>query len=338
MLASVLVEPGQVEVQRRPVPQPARDDVLVEVSVVGVCGSDAHYFRHGRIGEYVVTAPIVLGHEAAGRIVAVGDDVPKSRIGERVSIEPQRPDPASSETRRGLYNLCPHMQFYATPPVDGALCEFVTIQSAFAHAVPDGMSDDSAALLEPLSVGIAAVRKAGIEAGAHVLIAGAGPVGLVTAAVARAFGATRIVMSDPDPARRARATEFGATETIDPTTDSVRELAVDSFIDASGAPRAVVDGMYAVRPAGTVVLVGMGADEVSLPLSLLQNRELVLQGVFRYANTWPLAIELATSGAVDLDSMVTARFGLEEVAKALEADRIPGNIKAVVDVRRGGQS
>ncbi len=332
MCASVLIEPGRVELHERPVPTPARDEVLVQVATVGVCGSDSHYYRHGRIGDHVVRAPLVLGHEASGRIVAVGADVPAVRIGERVSIEPQRPDPNSAQSRAGRYNLCPHMEFYGTPPIDGALQEYVTIQSSFAHAVPDAMSDDSAALLEPLSVGIAAVRKAGITPGAQVLITGAGPVGLVTVQVARAFGASRIVVSDPDPARRARAVEFGATVALDPVADSVREQSVDAFIDASGAPRAVVDGMHAVRPAGTIVLVGMGADEVSLPVSVLQNRELVLTGVFRYANTWPLAIELVSQGVVNLDSMVTQRFRLDQAALALDADRTPGNIKVVVDV------
>lgn len=332
MRASVLIAPGVIELQERPTPRPARDEVLVRVSSVGVCGSDAHYFRHGRIGEYVVESPLILGHEAAGRIVAVGSEVDGERIGQRVSIEPQHPDPTSEESRSGRYNLCPHMKFYATPPVDGALCEFVTIQSSFAHRIPDSISNDAAALFEPLSVGIAAVRKAGVVAGAHVLIAGAGPVGLVTLQVARAFGATRVVVSDPDPSRRTAATRFGAHEVLDPLTADVRALRVDAFIDASGAPRAVVDGMHAVRPAGTVVLVGMGADELSMPVSLLQTRELVLTGVFRYANTWPTARELVEAGSVDLDSMVTHRFTLDQVADALAADRIEGSIKAVVDV------
>ena len=125
-----------------------------------------------------------------------------SRIGQRVSIEPQRPDPDSEETRRGHYNLCPHMRFFATPPVDGAFCDYVTIGAAFAHPVPDSMSDDAAALCEPLSVGIAAIRKAGVDGGSRVLIAGAGPIGIVVAQLARAYGATEIVVSDPDQTRR----------------------------------------------------------------------------------------------------------------------------------------
>ena len=318
--------------EERPIPTPSAGDVLVRVSSVGVCGSDTHYFRHGRIGNFVVEAPLVLGHEAAGTIVGVGAGVDRSRIGERVSIEPQRPDPDSAETRRGHYNLCPHMRFYGTPPIDGAFCDYVVIGAGYAHRVPDSVSDDAAALCEPLSVGIAAVRKAGLDGGSRVLITGAGPIGIVLTQLARAYGATDIVVSDPDEARRAQAKQFGATAVVDPSTEPIGELGVDAFIDASGAPSAVVDGIGAVRPAGTVVVVGSGAESMELPTQLIQNRELVLTGVFRYANTWPTAIALVESGRVDLDAMVTAHFPLEKAAEALDSDRTPGSVKSVVTV------
>lgn len=332
MRAAVLVEPGLIEMQDRSVPSPASGEVLVHVSSVGVCGSDSHYYRHGRLGNFVVTGPLILGHEAAGTIVAVGEGVAKSRVGQRVSIEPQHPDPDSAETRVGRYNLCPHMRFFATPPIDGALCDYVTIGAAFAHPVPDTISEDAAALCEPLSVGIAAVRKAAVTGGSRVLIAGAGPIGIVVAQVARAYGATEIIVTDLDGARRQRARDFGATMVVDPAVDDVSELKVDAFIDASGAPAAVVGGIQAVRPAGLVVLVGSGAETMPLPTQLIQNRELMLTGVFRYANTWPSAIALVERGLVDLDGMVTGRFPLEKAADALDSDRIPGSVKAVVQV------
>ena len=332
MRAAVLVEQGRIEMEQRPVPTPQPGDVLIRVSSVGVCGSDTHYYRHGRVGGFVVEAPLVLGHEAAGTIVGVGESVDPSRVGQRVSIEPQRPDPDSDETRRGHYNLCPHMQFFATPPVDGALCDYVTIGAEFAHPVPDSMSDDAAALCEPLSVGIAAIRKAELNGRSRVLIAGAGPIGIVMTQLARAYGATEIVVSDPDPTRRDRAVAFGATTVVDPTAEGTDDLAVDAFIDASGAPAAVAAGIRAVRPAGRIVLVGSGAESMELPTQLIQNRELVLTGVFRYANTWPTAIALVESGRVDLDAMVTARFPLEKAAEALDSDQIPGSVKSVVTV------
>jgi L-iditol 2-dehydrogenase len=332
MSAAVLTEPGRIVTENRPVPTPRSGDVLVRVSAVGVCGSDTHYYREGRIGDFVVSSPLVLGHEASGVIVAVGEGVSENRIGSRVSVEPQRPDPDSRETRSGHYNLCPHMEFYATPPVDGALCEYVSIGSTFAHDVPDSVSDNAAALFEPLSVAIATARKAGITGGSRVLIAGAGPVGLLTAQVSRAFGATDIIVSDISPSRRESAARYGATRVLDPTSESVHDLDVDAFVDASGAPRAVQDGMRAVRPAGRVVLVGMGGDEYPIPVSVIQNRELWVTGVFRYADTWPTALELAQTGRVDLDSMVTAHFDLAHVEDALNHDRTDGSIKAVVTV------
>jgi L-iditol 2-dehydrogenase len=331
MRAAVLHPPGQITLEERPAPEPAADEVLIRVASVGVCGSDVHYYRDGRIGDFVVEQPLILGHEAAGRIVAAGRDVPTERIGERVAIEPQRPCRVCAQCTAGRYNLCPDMTFYATPPVDGAFCEYVTIQAPFAHPVPDRVSDDAAALLEPLSVGIWACRKAGVAPGARVLITGAGPIGLVTAQAARAFGAAEVIVTEPDQARRANATRFGATSAVDAEPGGLPEdINVDAFIECSGAQAALATGIAAVRPAGAVVLVGMGADEISLPLPLIQQRELTLTGTFRYAGTWPAAVHLAATGRADLDGLVSARFDLDRTADALEAGASPGFIKAVV--------
>jgi L-iditol 2-dehydrogenase len=330
MRASVLVAQGQVRVEERPVPTPADDEVLIKVASVGVCGSDVHYYREGRIGDFVVDEPLVLGHEASGQIVAVGSNVPDSRIGERVAIEPQRPCRVCAQCAAGRYNLCPNMQFYATPPIDGAFQEYVTIQAPFAHPVPDSVSDDAAALFEPLSVGIWAARKAGIVPGSRVLIAGAGPIGVITTQAAKAFGAAEIIVTDPVAERRSMVERFGATTTLDPRTDSVADLGVDAFIDCSGATPAVKAGITAVRGAGRVVLVGMGADEIALPIPVIQNRELTVTGVFRYTHTWPVATHLAASGQVDLESLVTGRFDLDHAEDALNADRTPGSLKVMV--------
>lgn len=332
MRASVLTGVGSLTVEERPVPSPAPHEVLVEVAAVGVCGSDVHYYRHGRIGDYVVRAPMILGHELSGRIAAAGADVDPGRVGQRVAVEPQRPCRRCHHCLSGRYNLCPHMRFFATPPVDGALCRFVTIDAEMAHPVPDSMSDEAAALLEPLSVAIAAMRKAAVAPGTSVLIAGAGPIGVMCAQTARAFGAARIVVSDPAPARRDRVRRFGATETLDPSSVDVAALTpeVDAFIDASGAPSAVVDGIKATGPAGRVVLVGMGADNYRLPVSYIQNMELVVTGVFRYTDTWPAATHLVTSGAVDVDSLVTGRFDLDHVDDALNSDADPASLKSIV--------
>jgi L-iditol 2-dehydrogenase len=301
--------------------------VLVRVNAVGTCGSDVHYFRHGRIGQYVVREPLVLGHEPAGRIVAVGEGVDRSRTGQRVSLEPGVPCRRCRRCHEGRYNLCPDIVFFATPPVDGAFAEYVTIADDFAHPVPDSVSDDAAALLEPLSVALWANEKAGTRLGSHVLVAGAGPIGLLVARVAQVRGAARVIVSDPDPLRREFAGALGAGETVDPA-DGPPDADVDAFLDCSGAPPAVTAGIAAVRPGGSVTLVGMGADEMTLPVSAMQSREISLTGTFRYANTWPAAVALAASGEVELDRLVTAHVGLDDVASALDPD--PAQVKIVV--------
>ncbi|WP_156761003.1 NAD(P)-dependent alcohol dehydrogenase [Microbacterium karelineae] len=330
MRAAVLTAPHSLAIEHVAVPSLEPDQVLVRVSAVGVCGSDVHYYEHGRIGPFVVDGPLILGHELSGRIEAVGHDVDPARIGERVAIEPQRPCRRCGQCRAGRYNLCPRMEFFATPPVDGAFAELIAIQSDFAFAIPDAVSDEAAALMEPLSVGIWTCRRADVGPGSRVLVAGAGPIGVILAQTARAFGASEVIVTDIDAGRRELAGRFGATRVVDPLTDSVEGLDVDAFIDATGAPAAVRSGILAVRPAGRVILVGLGADDVELPVSFLRNREIWLSGVFRYTGTWPLAIELVASGKVDLDGLVTARFGLAEAEGALAVGGEPGQLKAVV--------
>ncbi|MEU6608362.1 NAD(P)-dependent alcohol dehydrogenase [Streptomyces shenzhenensis] len=332
MRASVLTGPRTLTVKDVPTPACAADEVVVRVAAVGVCGSDTHYFRHGRIGDFVVDGPLILGHELSGRIVAVGSEVPADRVGQRVAIEPQRPCRRCKQCRAGRYNLCPHMEFYATPPIDGAFAEYCVIRTEFAHPVPDTLSDEAAALLEPLSVAITTMRKAGIVPGSSILIAGAGPIGIICAQTARAFGASRIVVSDLVAERRERALSYGATEVIDPVATDIATagLDVDAFVDASGAPAAVMAGIRAVAPAGRAVLVGLGSSEMLLPVEHIQNLEITVTGIFRYTDTWPAAIHLAATGQVDLDSLVTGRFALADAPQALDSDLDPSSLKSVV--------
>ncbi len=335
MRVSVLRAIGDVAVETRPVPTPGPGEVLIKIGSVGICGSDIHYYRHGRIGDYVVREPMILGHEAGGHIVAVGEGVDPSRIGSAVALEPGVPDRTCRECKAGRYNLCPNVRFFATPPIDGAFAEYVVLASDFAHDVPDSISEDAAGLIEPLSVGVWACAKVQVGPGSSVLIAGAGPIGVMNVQVAKALGATEIVVSDVSPARLELANRFGATRVLDARTESAADLGieVDAFIDCSGAEVAVKQGIRAVRPAGHVALVGMGADEISLPVGLVQGRELTVTGTFRYANTYPTAIALAASGRIDLDGMVSRHFGLEDAEAALTYDD-PGSMKIIV--RPGG--
>jgi len=321
MRAAVLVQPHRIEVEERPVPRPGRREVLVEVAAVGLCGSDVHYYEHGRIGSHVVDAPLVLGHEPSGRVAALGPDVASRHVGERVSLEPGVPCFTCQQCLRGRYNLCPGMRFFATPPVDGAFCEYVVLHEDFAHPVPDSLTDEAAALLEPLSVGVWAGRKARVDAGARVLVTGAGPVGLVALQVARAHGAAEVVVSDVNVHRLALAAELGATAVVDAGAGGLDDLdlEVDVLLECSGVAAVATQAVGLVGRAGRVVLVGMGADQVALPLAQVQGYEVEVTGTFRYANTWPEAIRLAASGAVLLDALVSGRFGLDDVEAALTA-------------------
>ena len=330
MQASLLIKPGVVDLQSVPIPDLRPDEVLVQIAAVGVCGSDVHYYHEGRIGDFVVEEPMILGHEASGVITEVGSAVAPDRVGERVAIEPQRACRTCEQCKRGAYNLCPFMEFYATPPIDGAFAQYAVIQADFAFKIPDSMSLEAAALCEPLSVGIWSNQKAGTRPGSRVLVAGAGPIGIIVMQVAFAFGASEVMISDIAETRRQAAERFGATRTLDPTRDDVTSLGVDIFIDASGAESAVRSGILALKPGGHAVLVGMGKDEIALPVSRIQAREIELTGVFRYANTWPLAIELASSGKVDLDSLVTSRYPLAQVEDALHAAVALQALKVVV--------
>jgi L-iditol 2-dehydrogenase len=331
--AAVLHAPGDLRVEERAMPEPGPREVLVEIAAVGVCGSDVHYYEHGRIGPHVVRAPMVLGHESAGRVAALGPDATRHAVGDRVALEPGVPCGRCRECRCGRYNLCRDVRFFATPPIDGAFADFVTIHEDFAFALPESVSDEAGALIEPLSVGIWACRKAGVAPGDRVLITGAGPIGLLAQQCALAFGATSVTMTDVSEERLALARRTGATRALragEPLDEA------DALIECSGSPAALAAGIAAVRPAGTVVVVGMGpSEEATLPLSLIQNRELWLTGTFRYANTYPAAIALVAEGRVDPVAIVTGRYALDEAEAALRAGaEDPANVKAMVLPRR----
>jgi L-iditol 2-dehydrogenase len=336
--AAVLHAPGDLRVEDRAVPEPGPREVLVQIAAVGVCGSDVHYYEHGRIGPFIVEAPMVLGHESSGRVAALGPGASKHAVGDRVTLEPGVPCGGCRECRAGRYNLCRDVRFFATPPIDGAFANYVTIHEDFAFALPESVSDQAGALMEPLSVGVWACQKAGVGAGDRVLVTGAGPIGLLALQAARAFGATDVTVTDVNPHRLGLAERTGATRTINVADAPLEGIEVDALIECSGHPASLRAGIAALRPAGTAVLVGMGPEEEgTVPLSLLQNRELWLTGTFRYANTYPTAIALAADGRVDLEAIITGHYDLEDADAALRAGRDdPAAVKVMVMPGRAG--
>ena len=331
---SVLTADLAVETRTVEAPLPNSHQVQIAVKSVGVCGSDIHYWEHGRIGPYVVESDLVLGHEASGVVTAIGSDVTSISVGDRVAIEPGVPCGHCYECRMGRYNLCPEVQFFATPPVDGAFAQFVVIDENFAHRVPDSMSFDEAALIEPLSVGVWACKKAKIAPGSRVLVTGAGPVGLMCAKVARASGAIEVTVTDVNLERLKAAAAMGFTIHRSGVDQALTEKSFTAVIECSGNVHAINTAIRAAAPASVVVLVGMAADgNVTVPVDVIQGRELWLTGTFRYAHTYPTAIGLVSSGAVIISDLVSASYDLGNVENALgHARKHPEDLKVIVRV------
>jgi len=343
-LTAVLYKTGDIRLENQDIPKPGPGQVLLRMDSVGICGSDVHYWTHGAIGDFIVKAPMVLGHEAAGVVTEVGDGVTNVREGDRVAIEPGVPCRACSYCKAGVYNLCPQMSFCATPPVHGNLCRHYVHAADFCYKLPDHMSLEEGALMEPLAVGVHACRRAGVKLGSKVLICGAGPIGLVNLLTARAMGASEVVITDIMDNRLEVAKSMGATHTYKVTRERTAEEAAadiasllggeapDVCIECSGAEPSIRFGIYATKSGGCLVLVGLGKPEISMPIVNAAVREVDIRGIFRYANCYPTAIAMVASGKVDVKPLITHRFSLEQTLDAFETARTGagGAIKVMI--------
>ncbi len=341
MQAYVLRKPRDLQLEKRPIPTIGTDEVLVRVRAVGVCGSDVHYWHSGRIGPVVVEKPMVLGHECAGEVVKIGSDVSHLCPGDRVALEPGIPCGECDLCRAGQYNLCADVVFFATPPIDGAFCEYVAHKAASSFRLPETVSYEEGAMCEPLSVGIHASRRAGVGLGDSVLITGAGPIGLASLMAARAAGATTTIITDLQSTRLELAKELGVTATVDVRSDDapalVRELTagrgVDVAIECTGASAAMLAGLTSVRRGGTVVWVGTADDEYAIPSVDTIRKGLTIRGIFRYRNTYPAAIDLIAAGRAPVGRLITHHFPLTQLPEAMDTARTgrDGAIKVIVE-------
>ncbi|KAK3739023.1 hypothetical protein QZH41_010481 [Actinostola sp. cb2023] len=340
-LSVVLHGIDDLRIESRPVEPPAKGEVQISMQTVGICGSDVHYLKHGRIGDFILTAPMVLGHEASGTIAAVGEGVKNLKVGDRVAIEPGTPCRVCSFCKEGRYNLCPNMVFCATPPYHGSLCRLYNHPADFCFKLPDHVSFEEGSLLEPLSVAVHACRRAGVTMGNNVLILGAGPIGLVNLLTAKACGASKVAITDLDESRLAKAKELGADYTIKVESRDGKEVAkkvmevmgpADKTIECTGAESSIHTGIYATKSGGVLVIVGMGKSEINLPIVDALVREVDIRGIFRYVNCYPTALALVASGAVNVKPLVTHHFKLEDSLQAFETSRTGagGAIKVII--------
>lgn len=330
MNAAVLNRPLDIEVKRVPIPVPKEDEVLLKVFCIGICGSDVHYYEHGKIGRYVVEAPLILGHELSGVVVETGAKVTNVAAGDRVAVEPGVTCGRCDYCKSGRYNLCPDVVFMATPPVDGAWAEYVAIRSDFVFKLPDSMSFEEGALIEPFSVGIHAMNRGRVKPSDRVLVTGLGPIGLLAVQAAKMYGVNEIYATDVVPFRRELALRMGATAVFDPSSENVGlKLAeatgghgADVLVETSGNGRAIEDAITTVRRGGRVVLVGMPAkDKLEVNINHLIDAELDVCGLFRYANTYPAAIQALSGSRLDVEKVITHRFALEDIREAVEMAR-----------------
>ena len=312
-------------------------DVRIRIHTVGVCGSDVHYYTHGRIGSFVVESPMVLGHEAAGTVVEVGTGVTGLKPGDRVCMEPGVPDLASRASKLGLYTVDPDVVFWATPPVHGVLTPEVVHPAAFTYRLPDGVSFAEGAMVEPFAVGLQAAVKARIQPGDTAVVTGAGPIGIMTALAALAGGCSRVFVSDLMAEKLAIAGRYPGVTPVDIREASLAEAVsaatggwgADVVFEASGAPRAY-DGIQALlRPGGCLVLIGMPVEPVRFDVSSIAAKEIRIETVFRYANVFDRALAMIASGKVDLKPLITETFPFDDSVAAFEraAEGRPGDVK-----------
>ena len=346
MKAVVLEKKGEIAIRDIDLPSKmGANDVKIAIENVGVCGSDVHYYTHGRIGPYVVNGPMVLGHEAAGRVVEVGAAVKDLKAGDRVCMEPGIPDPNSRASKLGIYNVDPSVVFWATPPVHGCLTRFVVHPAAFTYRLPDNVSFAEGAMVEPFAIGMQASVKARIQPGDVAVVTGCGTIGIVTALAALAGGCSRVFISDVLQDKLDIAGRYPGVTPVNVRTQDLASVVrsaterwgADLVLEASGSP-AVYRGLFdLLRPGGCVVLIGIPIDPVPFDVAGAQAKEARVETVFRYANIYPRAIALIASGKVDLKPLISATFSFDDAIKAFEraAQGRPSDVKLQVQVGGG---
>lgn len=325
------------------VPEISSKDVLIKVDSVGVCGSDVHYYQHGKIGDFIVNGDFILGHECAGEVVQIGSDVENLVVGDRVCLEPGKTCGKCEFCKEGKYNLCPDVEFFATPPYHGVLQNYVKHPEDMCFKLPDNVSNMEGALVEPLAVGLHASSVGNVKLGDTVVIFGTGCIGLVTLLSCKARGASNIIVVDVLENRLKMAEKLGATSVINAKEiDAIKEIesltdgkGADVVIDTAGAEITVKQTVDVVKRGGIIVLVGMTPnDEVSFNFMKLMGKEGEVRTIFRYRNLYPVAINAIASGSINVKQIVSHEFDFEHTKEAFDfvVNNASEVVKAVIKI------
>ncbi len=345
MEALVLEKQHELSIRDFPIEETlGAHDVRIALRTVGVCGSDVHYYEHGRIGSFIVREPMILGHEAAGKIIEVGSDVQHLKVGDRVCMEPGIPDPNSRATQLGIYNLDPAVRFWATPPIHGILRPTVVHPAAFTFKLPENVSYEEGAMVEPLAVGMHSANKAQIRPGDVAVVIGAGPIGMVTALSALAGGCSQIIMSDVQQPKLDLAARLGPITPVNVAKESLKDIVMkltdgwgaDIVFEASGNEKAAASVFDLICPAGRVIFVGMPGQPIPYDVVAAQVKEARVEHIFRYAHVYPRALALMGSGKLNLKPLITDTFAFPDSIRAFDyaLHMPPTSVKVQITVSR----
>ena len=345
MKVAVMTGIEEMEFVERPIPQPGPGQVQVQVEYVGICGSDLHYYEAGRIGNFIVQPPFVLGHECAGTITALGEGVTGFALGDRVALEPNVTCGECEFCRSGKYNLCPDVQFFATPPVDGVFAEYVTHPALRCFKLPDNVSSMAGSLIEPLAVGFHAAARGEAHPGQTAMVFGSGCIGLVSMLALKTFGVSKVYVSDIVDSRLEKAMALGATGVCNSKKQDFKEWAdevtggkgFDLLIETAGTEITTRQAIDAAKKGSNIVLVGYSpSGEVTLPIGQALDKELTFKCIFRYRDVYPAAIQAVADGRIPAEEIPTHVFEFDDLRHALHeaVHNKETVVKGVVKIRK----
>ena len=337
MKTAIMIEINKIEIKDTPKPAPKQGELLIKLCSVGICGSDIHYYKDGRIGDFVVNAPIILGHEASGIVEEVGEGITSFKVGDRVALEPGIPCNNCEHCFKGNYNLCEDVVFFATPPIDGVFCEYVAHPANFCFKLPDSVSFDEGAMVEPLAIGFHAAEIANATVGQKAIVFGAGAIGLVSLLALKAYGVSEIYVVDSVENRLNKALELGATGIINFTkTDILANFSeIDLILETSGSEIAANQAIRIAKKGAKIVMIGYPhSGKMNLDMSVAINKELEFKTIFRYRHMFPKVISAISKGIINIKPLISHRYNFDNIVEAMEqvANDKESITKAVIQI------